>query len=60
MTFLTRLVKWGRTQENGWHVTKACCGWQLNADALLKASLSAGDSEAAAESGEIAVTLSGN
>lgn len=30
MTFLTRLVDWGATEDNAWHKVKACIGWKLN------------------------------
>lgn len=31
MAFLDRLVRWGATDANVWHVAKSCLGWKLRA-----------------------------
>lgn len=51
LTFLTKLVEWGRTEENAWHQEESCIGWALDTAPVMSETQNGGHAEAAQANG---------
>jgi hypothetical protein len=52
LRFLTKLVEWGRTEENGWHQKECCIGWALDTVPVMSETQNGGHVEAAQAKGD--------